>query len=147
MKAYEHLNDASYPITKLYISHVISYLIGYYGRVFHYIPSVEYENWGDERLWTDMQRDYTLYFIDLDHILGDEGVLSSENREKLSVLQSRGASFVGYTVQDEEYKLSALEILREAGLKFIKIVYGCPYSEKKEIIVSGEMLDRKVIEL
>ena len=37
VKAYEKLNDASYPILKLYISHVISYLIGYSGRVFHYI--------------------------------------------------------------------------------------------------------------
>ena len=70
IKSYKKLNDISYPISKLYISHVISYLIGYSGRVFHYMEALEYENWGDERLWKDMQRDYTLYFIDLDNILG-----------------------------------------------------------------------------
>ena len=64
VKAYEHLNDESYPISRLYISHIISYLIGYSGRVFHYVPAIEYENWGNERLWKDMQRDYTMYFID-----------------------------------------------------------------------------------
>jgi hypothetical protein len=147
IKAYEHLNDASYPITKLYISHVISYLIGYSGRVFHYIHSVEYENWGDERLWKDMQRDYTLYFIDLDNILGTGNGLSDNHKEKLSILQDRGAAFIGYTVKDEGYKLSALQILQQAGLRFIKIIYGCPYSENKEIISSDEALERKVIEL
>ena len=147
VKAYEKLNDASYPISKLYISHVISYLIGYSGRVFHYIAVSEYENWGDERLWKDMQRDYTLYFIDLDNILGKNGILSEQHRKKLSVLQKRGASFIGYTVKDEEYKISALNVLQSAGLQFIKIIYGCPYSEVKEIIASDDELERKVIEL
>jgi hypothetical protein len=147
IKAYERLDDASYPITKLYVSHVISYLIGYSGRVFHYIDSEEYENWGDEKHWNDMQRDYTLYFIDLDNILGGKGVLSDHHREKLSILQDRGAAFIGYTVNDEGYKIAALNLLEEAGLKFIKIIYGCPYSENKEIIASDDALERKVIEL
>ena len=147
VKAYEHLNDASYPISKLYVSHVISYLIGYSGRVFRYVNSIAYENWGDERLWKDMQRDYTLYFIDLDNILGSDGILTESNKEKLEVLQNRGASFIGYTVENEEFKISALNILQEAGLSFIKIIYGCPYSERKELIASDEELERKVIEL
>ena len=84
----QHLNDASYPISKLYVSHVISYLIGYSGRVFRYVNSIAYENWGDERLWKDMQRDYTLYFIDLDNILGSDGILTESNKEKLEVLQN-----------------------------------------------------------
>ncbi|MDC7288814.1 hypothetical protein NXH76_13475 [Blautia schinkii] len=147
VKAYEKLNDASYPVSKLYISHVISYLIGYSGRVFHYVSAIEYENWGDERLWKDMQRDYTMYFIDLDNILDSSGMLTQQNMEKLAVLQDRGASFIGYTVENEEYKISALEELQRVGLRFIKIIYGCPYSEKKEIIASDTELDRKVVEL
>lgn len=147
VKAYEHLNDESYPISRLYISHIISYLIGYSGRVFHYVPAIEYENWGNERLWKDMQRDYTMYFIDLDNILANGGILSENNKNKLLALQSRGASFIGYTVEDEDYKISALKVLQEAGLKFIKIVYGCPYSERREIIATDEDLENKVIEL
>ncbi|MDD3141280.1 MAG: hypothetical protein PHX08_20245, partial [Lachnospiraceae bacterium] len=101
VKAYEHLNDTSYPISKLYVSHIISYLIGYAGKVFHYVSSIEYENWGNERLWKDLQRDYALYFIDLDNILDTDGVLSDNNKKKLAILQNRGASFVGYTVENE----------------------------------------------
>ena len=89
----------------------------------------------------------TLYFIDLDNILGSDGILTESNKEKLEVLQNRGASFIGYTVENEEFKISALNILQEAGLSFIKIIYGCPYSERKELIASDEELERKVIEL
>lgn len=146
-KAYEHLNDASYPISRLYLSHVISYLIGYSGRVFHYVNSLEYENWGDERLWKEMQRDYTLYFVDLDNILGSSCTLSESIKEKLLLLQNRGAYFIGYTVNDDNYKTAALQAFEEAEIHFLKVVYGCPYSERKEIILSDEDLNRKTVEL
>lgn len=147
IKAYEKLNDESYPISRLYISHIISYLIGYSGKVFRYTSATEYENWGDERLWKDMQRDYTLYFIDLDNVLGQAGVLTEKHKEKLTVLQTRGASFIGYTTHGEGFKTAALQVLEKAGLKFIKVVYGCPFSEIKEIIDTDAVLERKVIEL
>lgn len=147
IRAYEKLNDESYPINRLYISHIISYLIGYSGKVFRYTSASEYENWGDGRLWKDMQRDYTLYFVDLDNIFGQSGVLTKKHREKLSILQSRGASFIGYTTHDEGYKTAALQVLEEAGLRFLKVVYSCPFSEVKEIIDTDEVLERKVIEL
>lgn len=147
VEAYKKLNDNSYPISKLYISHVISYLIGYSRRVFHYASALEYENWGDERLWKDMQKNYALYFIDLDNILGSNGMLSEQTKTRLAMLQKRGAAFIGYTVEDEEYKISALTVLQNSGLQFIKIIYHCPYSEKKEIIASDDELQKKVIDL
>lgn len=147
VNAYERLNDVSYPISSLYLSHIISYLIGYSGRVFRYVKSLEYENWGDERLWKDMQRDYALYFIDLDNILGSNCTISNSNKNKLLALQSRGAAFVGYTVKNEDFKISALKVLKLVGLNFTKIVYGCPHSEYKEIISSTTQLENKVISL
>lgn len=147
LRAYEKLNDESYPIHSLFISHIISYLIGYGNKVFRYTTATSYENWGDERLWKDMQRDYTMYFIDLDNILGSQEFLIEKHKQKLYAIQTRGAYFVGYTTHDEKYKINALRILEEAGLHFIKVVYGCPYSAMKEIIDSDEVLDQKVIEL
>ena len=146
VKAYNHLNEAKYPISKLYVSHVISYLIGYYGRVFRYVASLEYENWGDDRLWKDMQRDYALYFVNLDNIILGNNI-STGDKENLLTLQNTGASFIGYTVKDDKFKALVLEILQNAELKFIDIVYGCPYSEKKEIISTVEELKKKVIDL
>ena len=141
--AYERLNNSGYPITKLYLSHIISYLIGYSNRVFRYVSSAEYENWGDERLWNEMQRDYALYFVDLDVILND-GILTADDKSKLIALQNRGAQFIGFTVKNSQYEFNALS---DAGIKVIKIVYGCPYSECKEIIKFSSDLDNKVIKL
>lgn len=147
VKAYERLSDGTYPINRLYVSHIISYLIGYAGKVFRYISAVAYENWGDERLWQDMQRDYTLYFVDLDHILGETGELLNAHKEKLYTLQKRGASFVGYTTYDEGYKGKALQMMEDAGLRFIKVIYGCPHSAEKQFIHSALDLEKKVISL
>ena len=58
VKAYERLNDPNYPITGLYISHIISYLIGYSNKVFRYVNATEYENWGSDRLWRELKEEY-----------------------------------------------------------------------------------------
>ena len=44
VRSYKHLSNSNYPISRLYLSHVISYLIGYYGRVFYCATTSEYEN-------------------------------------------------------------------------------------------------------
>lgn len=146
VSAYEKLDDMSYPIDSLYLSHIISYLIGYSQRIFHYISSIEYENWGDERLWKDMQRDYTLYFIDLDNIF-KTATLSENNKNRLMALQSRGAYFIGYTTHNKEYRNNILQVMEDSGIKFIKVIYDCPYSSVKEIIDTDDLLIQKVLEL
>ena len=100
---------------RLYVSHVISYLIGYSGRVFHYIPSLEYARIGEMsdcgKICSEIMRCIlSIWIIFFD----STGTLSRQNREKLSVLQSRGASYIGYTVEDEAYKISALKVLQDA---------------------------------
>lgn len=144
VKAYERLSDGTYPISRLYVSHIISYLIGYSGKVFRYTAASAYENWGDERLWQDMQRDYTLYFVDLDHVFTETGELLNGASEKLHALQSRGASFVGYTTRKKS-KAAECQMLNDVGLQFIDVVYDCPYSEEKQIICSMTDLQQKAM--
>lgn len=56
LRVYERLNDHSYPIQPLYVSHIIPYLIGYVQRVFRYVPCTSYEDWGNEKVWADVQK-------------------------------------------------------------------------------------------
>lgn len=58
MKAYERLNDSNYPISGLYISHIISYLIGYSNKVFRFVNAMEYETWGSDKLWRELKVEY-----------------------------------------------------------------------------------------
>lgn len=140
--AYEHLNDPSYPITKLYVSHVISYLIGYSGRVFHYVPCTEYENWGDERLWREMQEDYSLYFLDLDHLFDKSEFVSEEEIcRNIRLLQDRGASFIGYSVKGRDQDIGALQVFSSKDIRLTGVVRNCPWSENALVIHSGMELN------
>lgn len=138
LRAYQKLNDPSYPISRLYLSHVISYLIGYSGKVFRYVAATEFENWSDKRHWNMMQQDYGLYFIDLDHEL---------NSRKLRALQNRGAAFVGYTVEDEVQAMQKKAALEAEGIRLLNVVSGCPWSKVRKVLDSEAELDRRYQEL
>lgn len=51
MMAYRRLGDPAYGISKLYLSHVISYLIGYARRVFHVLDVKAFEDWSTGIAW------------------------------------------------------------------------------------------------
>lgn len=138
LQAYRKLNAPGYPIDKLYLSHVISYLIGYYGKVFRYVAATEFENWSDERHWNGIQQDYGLYFIDLDQEL---------NARKLIALQHRGASFVGFTVGNEIQSKQKRGVLEAEGIHFLSVVNGCPWSKARQVLNSQSMLDQRYQEL
>lgn len=73
--AYERLQDKNYGIRHLYVSHVISYLIGFLGKNFDYIEVSKFESWGTEKEWKDVLQTYDesikdgLIIIDLDGTL------------------------------------------------------------------------------
>lgn len=65
-KAFEQLSDVSYPIKKVYISHIISYLIGRYGESFYYSELNKFYSFDSENDWIKMLKKYETYIIDLD---------------------------------------------------------------------------------
>ncbi len=127
--AYEKLNDNSYPIKKLYVSHIISYLIGYSQRVFRYVPCTEYENWGNDIVWAGVQNAYATYFVDLDNVKDNINCL-----KKMSALYKRGAKFVGFTVQGGECKETLTDEALKYGFSYMDIVCNISYSCVKRVI-------------
>lgn len=76
VRAYKRLADKNYGIKQLYISHIISYLIGYEDMVFRYVNTYGYENWGTDEEWHYITRKYyncrtKLAIFDLDGTLFD----------------------------------------------------------------------------
>lgn len=133
--AYEHLDDPSYPIQKLYVSHIISYLIGFSQKVFYYLPCQKYENWGNGKVWNGVQRDYATYFINLDTIGACE-----DDLRVLFLLQERGACFVGYTSFGIEKKEEMHRQAGKYGIKFLEIVCNCTCSNIKEVVEGRDKL-------
>ncbi len=134
--AYERLKHSAYPINKLYVSHVISYLIGYSKKIFRYVPCDEYENWGDGFVWNEVNKAYATYFINLDAFnLNDDLV------NKLQRLQHKGAKLIGFTSYDELQKANFESFFDQQNIKFLSIICDCSFSNIKTIIETNEQLD------
>ena len=100
--AYRHLKNPDYPITKLYLSHVISYLIGYKNSIFQCLMAQQFEDWSTPKAWEDIAKRYATYMLDLDRLF-PMGYTKAGNVHKkllrLARLGAMGARFVCLTQQ------------------------------------------------
>lgn len=135
--AYEHLCDKNYGIEKLYLSHIISYLIGYSQRVFHRAKVIDFEDWSTRSAWQKVQKQNSLCLLNLDSI-----VFNSEIEEQLVKLSNEGMSFIGYSSKNinvANIKLSAVNL--------IAVVPNCPKTKSKFIIDNVADIERMLAEV
>lgn len=72
--AYERLSDAHHPVEHLYVSNIISYLIGYRQMIFSFAEVTDYEDWKDPDEWNRLREQHgqrKLAMVDLDGTLFD----------------------------------------------------------------------------
>ena len=135
--AYEHLCDPDYDIQKLYLSHVISYLIGYSQRVFHRTKVLGFEDWSTDTAWQKVQKQNSLCLLDMDSIEFNQNI-----KEKLAELSSAGMAFIGYS--SNNVTLSSFVI---PGVNLITVVSNCPKTKSKIIISNIEDIENLFLEL
>ena len=135
--AYEHLCDPNYDIQKLYLSHIISYLIGYSQRVFHRARVTDFEDWSTNTAWQNVQKWNSLCMLDLDEIK-----FNAETVDKLVKLSKIGMTFIGYSCND--VRLADAEI---SGVNFISVVPNCPKTKSKIVINGLEDIDKMLLEI
>ena len=135
--AYEHLCDPNYDIQKLYLSHIISYLIGYSQRVFHRAKIVDFEDWSTSTAWQMVQKRNSLCLLDLDSI-----DFNTENVEKLANLSRTGTVFIGYSCKD----ISLAEV-DMPGVNLVSVVPNCPKTTSKKVIESKKDIDKLMLEI
>lgn len=137
--AYEKLNDINYPINKMYLSNVISYLIGYKQRVFHCVDVSFHEDWGSPETWSRLEKKYATIFVDVDKLLGvdykDE--FASTLIESLSLLNNKLSSIVLFTRTNGVNKKQVYDMLDKKSIHCIDFICGVSYSTE-QIMVSDE---------
>lgn len=143
LDAYRGLSDANYPIQKIYISHLISYLIGYKEHVFSCGPVAEYEDWGSPVAWGQVQRQYATIFVDYDAILGHAQETDPVIKRMLLAEQS-GMRFVFFSSQPLTLVEDISNRLTKLGFKQAQIICSCTQSRIKELITSVESFDQFV---
>ncbi|WP_415945849.1 hypothetical protein [Selenomonas montiformis] len=136
VQAYKRLNDKNYSIERLYISHIISYLIGACDKVFHFVPAISYEEWSSRTSWMNIQKKYANYFLDLDALFGPD--LDVHNCEEtirsIKRISCAGATFIAFTSHDESMKKKMKALFAAMDIHCIQVVYGCSMSKIKRII-------------
>lgn len=144
--AYEKLRDPDYPIQKLYVSHLISYLIGYSRRVFHCAAISEFEDWATPDSWMRIQKKYATYFLELDSVCGIESPYEEEVIKALRKASKNGCCFIAYTSERDIDISSLMKYMHDEGINVLQIVTGCTASKIKAIINTRELLEDMVLE-
>ncbi|GHU04492.1 hypothetical protein FACS1894147_09690 [Spirochaetia bacterium] len=138
--AYNMINQHNENDSEIYISHVVSYLIGLNECTFKYIETDDYEDWGTLDDWKIVQQKYKTYFIDLDGVLlnnrGKYGLKNwsnsieplTENLTVLKRLYNNGAQIVITTSRDEMYREQILKFFGDNNIKIHALIMGCNHS-------------------
>lgn len=140
--AYERLNDDSYVIKKLYLSNIISYLIGYKKRIFKCVEVSNHEDWGNSEAWRALQNTYATCFIDIDKLCDGEMKGLDAIAERLQIMQGMKLSLVLYSSRRDIDKQEMMQKLVDKNIHCVDIVCGVSNSDIKFIVESEEQLKR-----
>lgn len=144
--AYNRLNDSNYPVNKLYVSHIISYLIGYCQRVFHLAKTVEFEDWSTKAAWQRLQRGYSTCFVDLDKICENGFLFDKKVIDEIVALSNVGMCFVGFSSSNMDEDAMQRKC-RDAGMNVIAVISGCSHSLSRLLIQNKKDLTEIALEV
>ncbi len=126
----------------VYLSHVISYLIGTSQSMYSYAEALDYEDWGTLDDWKPIQKRHSTYFFDIDGILlKNKGKYGRENwsntlpviEENLAIvkkLYNAGAQIVLTTCRGESDLTKFKKVLKDKGIKVHAIVTNCNHAPR-----------------
>lgn len=145
--AYEKLSNGGYPIKKLYLSHIISYLIGYKQRIFHNIKTTRFEEYVTPNAWAAVQKRYATCFLDIDAIFGCKNKLeyNNEDIELLRKISDNGTKIIAYTSLGKDKADEIFNVFRVNSILCQQVVYDCSFSSVKMIISDRESLKNLMI--
>lgn len=143
--AFRHLKDSNYPFDKLYVSHIISYLIGYRQRVFRAEMVTDFEDWSTKTAWQKVQKSYATCFLDLDRLFKSKGDDQDRMIESLLRLSRRGTRFIGFTTKANDTDRIE-EYLKKNQIEILAVIGRCTYSKVRALISNETELNDLLLE-
>lgn len=133
--AFEKLCDRNYPIDKVYVSHIVSYLIGYSQRVFHVLRTNSFEDWSTEESWEKVQKRYATYFLDLDASgYFDNKSIWNGYCDRLRKISQDGACLILFTARTDPDESVIIKKFHDLGISVHTVVQGCSHSSCRRIL-------------
>lgn len=132
--SYNRLRDINYNIDKLYLSHIISYLVGYKQTIYSLAETKEFEDWDTNYAWNVIKNRYATSLIKL-----EDNLLSKDSIKKLKILSDNGMKFIGYSNTNNVDKI--VDKLNKYGITLQAIVNNWSYSNIINVISNVKELD------
>ena len=138
-EAFEHLAETKGLSNEIYLSHVISYLVGTKKSIYSYVEALDYEDWGTKKDWYQVLRDKSTYIINVEDIVAKSGNFEEEfdfieeNIKLMSELSRKGAQIILLSSNSYEYLSKMIIKLEELGIKIHAYVTDCYLSHQKLI--------------
>ncbi len=141
-EAFLTLKQNAFSDGEIYLSHVISYLIGTGKCLFRLKEVRSYDDWGTSEEWLREQARYRTYFVDLDGVLcrnrGKYGSknwendfeLIKENVDALRTIAAEGGQIVITTCRDKKYSAAIRARLEEQGLPVFAMITNCNHARR-----------------
>lgn len=141
IEAYQFLSGNSGK-KEIYLSHIISYLIGTKKSIYNYIEADYFEDWGTLQDWRITQNKHSTYFFDIDGIiLENRGKYGKENwgnclpviddnLKTLKYLFDKGGQIVFTTCRSEDDLVSFKELLKANDIVAHAFVTKCNHSPR-----------------
>lgn len=132
VKAYESLASIPSIADHLYISHIMSYLLGTENKIISYYNVDNYENWSSDNGWANIKSMQGTYFINFDELIerrnSSEYEIYYKHTDRLKQLQNYGAKLIFFTsrTEDEQNKIQAC--MNRYGLVPYDILFGCSFN-------------------
>lgn len=136
-KAYEHLRGNNHDKHEMYLSHIISYLIGMKLSVYKCVETLDYEDWGTIADWSTVMNQYATYIINADGILFEKCdkygkdnwhnnlVKKDQNLDYLKQLSDMGSQLIITTERDVKCRKQIIDTLNSYGIKVHAVIPGC----------------------
>lgn len=140
--AYRQLTKINKDGYEIYISHIISYLIGSKKSIYKYIQAQDYEDWGTLKDWNAVLKEKATYLVNLDGVLcekteryGEKGWRADlrpieENILTIKKLYDNGAQIIIMTVRDEQSEDKIKELLMGYGIESFRLILNCFHSQQ-----------------
>jgi hypothetical protein len=140
IEAFEILKASSNK--EIYPSHIIAHQILNKSKIYSFIKTTYFEDYGTLEDWTIVQSKMKTYFVDYDGVLvinkgkygnnnwNTEDVPIERNLEKLYNLSIDGAQIIITTARPDDYKESIIKLLDAHSIKVHSVVCGLNHSQR-----------------
>ena len=144
MAAFEEVRDSlTYKSSsEIYVSHIISYLILEKQKIFNYVKSTRFVDWGTADDWAHERSKFKTYVFDIDGVLlknyGKYGTKNwsntfepiEDNMRTLKNISDEGHQIIFMTSRPEEYLGQFKTYLQSKDIKYKEIITGCFHGQR-----------------